>query len=48
VKQALLDEITGLTIIDTLGASEGMGPSTASSAGSADPTAAPCNRRAFA
>jgi 3-oxocholest-4-en-26-oate---CoA ligase len=33
VKRGLLDELPGATIIDTLGASEGLGPSNASTAG---------------
>ncbi len=36
VKQALLEQLPSLTIIDTFGASEGLGPSTASSADGSD------------
>ena len=43
VKHALLRELPGLTIVDTLGASEGMGPSNASTAG--DATIAPARFR---
>jgi len=43
VKRGLLDELPGVTIIDTLGASEGLGPSNASTA--ADDTIAPARFR---
>jgi acyl-CoA synthetase (AMP-forming)/AMP-acid ligase II len=43
VKHALLRELPGLTIVDTLGASEGLGPSNASTSG--DPAIAPARFR---